>query len=534
MISPVKWLATILVCILALTACTSGEKEATSTSSITLNAQTEPPSLDPALAIDTTSGWILDHLFEGLYKKDARGRVVKGVAEKVKVAKDGKTYIFSLKKNARWSDGSPLKAKDFEYAWKRVLSPKTASQFAIYLYYLKGGEAYNKGKGTAEDVGVKATGAHTLKVTLENPVAYFPELLTFWVTYPVKEKVVNQHPKNWFASAQTLVSNGAYQLKEWKHNERVIATKNPYYEAKKGIAMERIRWEMVDDSKTAYQMFKTKKLDVVTDLPADLLVKEKRSEEYKSTPYFGTYMYMLNVKKKPFTNVKIRKAFNLAIDRESLVKHVTRGGQKPAMAFVPYGFKTPTKGDFRQEERSYLQEDVKKARQLLKEGMKEEGWSKLPPIEITYNTDENHKAIAEAVQGMVKKNLGVDVKLTNQEWKVYLNTLSQKDYQMARMGWTGVIVDPVVFLDYYLGDSPNNQTGWVNKKYDHLMMQAKQEQNEENRLKLLHQAEGILMKDLPFIPIYYYSQNGLVQSDWENIVFRTNRNPDVRWATQKK
>ncbi|SFS41194.1 peptide ABC transporter substrate-binding protein [Marininema halotolerans] len=529
----VKYLAILLLCSLVISACVNGEKGAGRNSSITLNAQTEPPTLDPALATDTTSGWILDYLFEGLFKKDANGNLVEGCAKAVKVSKDRKNYTFILKKNARWSDGSPLTAHDFEYAWKRVLNPKTASQFAFYLYYLKGAEAYNKGKGKAEDVGVHALDDLTLKVSLNAPVAYFPELLSFWITYPVKQEIVEKNPKNWWGGTQSLVSNGAYQLTQWKHGDHLMVKKNSLYEGIKKIQVEQIEWKMVGDAKTAYQMFKTKELDVVTDLPADLLEKERGSKEFQTTPYFGTYMYLFNVKKKPFTNDKIRRAFNLAIRRQSIVDHVSRGGQKPARAFVPYGYKTPENRDFREAAPSYLDEDITKAKNLLKEGMKEEGWRELPSVEIAYNSDENHKAIAEAIQGMLRKNLGVEVSLTHQEWKVYLTTVSQQDYQMARMGWVGIIVDPVIFLDYFLGDSPNNQTGWSNKKYDRLLAKAKQEKNENRRLSLLHQAEKILMKDLPYIPIYYYSQNSMIQRDWKHIVLRSNRYPDVRWAIRK-
>lgn len=524
-------LMTLLLILLPLLSACGGKPAADGKQEITLNAQTEPPSLDPALATDTTSGWVLEHLFEGLYTKDQQGKIVKGAVAEVKVSDDQRVYTFTLRKDAKWSDGSPVTAQDFEYAWKRVLNPETGSQFAFYLYYLKGAEAYNKGKGSAEEVGVEAKDDRSLVVTLKQPIAYFKELLTFWVYFPVPSEQVKKQPDEWAGSADTLISNGAYRMTEWKHDEELVAEKNPHYHNRDSISMERIRWKMVENSNTAYQMFNSGDLDIVTDLPAELLQEEKKSGKLKTTPYFGTYMFMLNVDKPPFNNRKIRQAFNLAIDRKAIVKNVSRGGQKPAGAFVPYGYETSSGEDFRKEKTtSYVKLDVAKARQLLKEGMKEEGWNKLPPVTLSYNTDENHKAIAEAVQAMLKKNLDVDVKLSNREWKVYLDQVSQQDYQMARMGWIGIFVDPVVILDYYLGDSPNNQTGWVNKEYDRLMAEAKGEQNAEKRMTLLHQAEEILMEELPFIPIYYYTQNNLIQPELEGVVTRINRYPDVRWA----
>ena len=276
-------------------------------------------------------------------------------------------------------------------------------------------------------------------------------------------------------------------------------------------------------------MFKTNELDLIQTLPSDVLDQEKESEEYSEVPYFGTYMYMFNVEKEPFTNEKIRRAFTLAVDRETLTKNVTKSGETPAYAFVPPGVETP-EGDFRETGGEYFEEDAAEAKRLLEEGMEEEGWTELPEVSISYNTAENNKKIAEAVQAMYKDNLGVDVKLENQEWKTYLDTTQQGNFQMARMGWIGVLVDPVVILDYYLGDSPNNRTNWVNEEYDQLMADAKVEQDPDKRYELLHQAEAVLMEDLPINPIYHYTNNYLTSQNFENIVYPVNRYPYLKWA----
>ncbi|AOL34711.1 peptide ABC transporter substrate-binding protein [Anoxybacillus geothermalis] len=495
---------------------------------ITLNAKTEPPSLDPAIASDTTSGWVIDHLFEGLYTKNQKGEPVLGAASDVKISEDGKTYTFTIREDAKWSDGDPVTAYDFEYAWKRVLDPKTGSPFAFYMYYIKGAEEYNKGKGSADQVGIKALDDKTFQVELKAPLGYFDKLLTMWTFYPVKKSLVESNPK-WAADAKGYVSNGAYRLTEWKHNSEVVIEKNEHYWNKDQINMQKVTWKMVNDATTYYQMYKTGELDLIDTLPTDVIDQEKNNKEFKITPYFGTYMFMLNVDKPPFTNAKIRRAFAMAIDREAIVKNITKSGEKPAYAFVPYGVNTP-KGDFREVGGSYFEENVKEAKQLLEEGMKEEGWTKLPEVTLMYNTAENHKKIAEAVQEMLKTNLGVKVKLANQEWKTYLETTQQSNFQMARMGWVGVFVDPTVILDYYLGDSPNNRTNWVNKRFDDLMAKAKVEQDDQKRYELLHEAEKVLMTDLPFIPVYFYSQNYLTSPKFKGIVYPVNRYPDVRWA----
>ncbi|RDE26909.1 peptide ABC transporter substrate-binding protein [Parageobacillus thermoglucosidasius] len=495
---------------------------------ITLNAMSEPPSLDPALASDTTSGWVIDHLFEGLYTKNQKGEPVLGAASDVKVSEDGKTYMFTIRDDAKWSDGDPVTAQDFEYAWKRVLDPKTGSPFAFYMYYIKGAEEYNKGKGSADQVGIKALDDKTLQVELNAPLSYFDKLLTMWTFYPVKKSLVESNPK-WAAEAKGYVSNGAYRLTEWKHNSEVVIEKNQHYWNKDTINMEKVTWKMVNDATTYYQMYKTGELDLIATLPTDAVAQEKNNKEYKVVPYFGTYMFMFNVAKEPFNNAKIRRAFALAIDRKAIVENITKSGEKPAYAFVPYGADTPD-GDFREVGGAYFEENVQEAKKLLQEGMKEEGWSTLPEVTLIYNTAENHKKIAEAVQEMLKRNLGVKIKLANQEWKTYLETTAQSNFQMARMGWIGIFVDPTVILDYYLGDSPNNRTNWVNKQFDDLMAKAKVEQDDKKRYELLHEAEKILMTDLPFIPVYFYSQNYLTSPKFKGIVYPVNRFPDVRWA----
>ncbi len=325
---------------------------------ITVNAASEPPSLDPALATDTTSGWVIDHLFEGLYTKNKDGDIVPGLAKSMKVSKDHKVYTVKLR-DAKWSNGDPVTAGDFEYEWKRVLDPKTGSPFAFYLYYLKGAEDYNKGKGSADNVGVKAVDDKTLKIELKSPTGFFKKLLAFWSYYPVDQSVVKGN-KNWAAEAKGFVSDGAYTLKSWEHDNKLVAEKSNKYWNKKTISMNQITWKMVNDSTTYYQMYKSGELDMISSLPVDVISQEKGNKDYKSTPYFGTYMYMFNVKKKPFNNPKVREAFNLAIDRKSITKNISQGGETPAYAFVPPGVKTP-KGDFRAQKDKYFSEDVKKA-----------------------------------------------------------------------------------------------------------------------------------------------------------------------------
>ncbi|MDN4608116.1 peptide ABC transporter substrate-binding protein [Sporosarcina highlanderae] len=495
---------------------------------LTLNIKTEPPSLDPGLATDTTSAWVLDHVFEGLYTTDEDGNPVKGVAENVEISEDGTVYTFTIRDDSNWTDGTPVTAADFEYAWKRVLNPETGSRFAFYLYYIKGAEEYNMGEGTVEDVGVEAIDEKKLKVTLNAPLGYFDKLLTMWTYYPVKQEQVEGN-KNWSTDPATYVSNGPFKMTKWAHDSEIVMEKNNDYYDASVVKLNKVTFKMVNEATTFYQMYKTGELDLISSLPMDVLEAEQNNEEYLAVPRYGTYMYIFNVKKEPFTNEKVRKAFSLSVNRELVVNTINKAGEIPAYGMVPPGVSTPD-GDFREVGGEYFKEDAEEAKRLLEEGMKEEGWDKLPEIELLYTTSEGNKRIAEVVQEMIHKNLGVQVKLVNQESKTQLANVNQGNFQMARMGWVGTFVDPVINLDYFLGGSPNNRTGWVNEEYDSLLSQSKVEQDDAKRYDLLHKAEKVLMDDMPFIPMYYYSSTYLTSPKLENVAYYVNRQPFLKWA----
>lgn len=521
----------------ALIGCSSG----TSTSptgnadvkqEVIFNAKSEPPDLNPLTSTDTTSFWIMDHLGEGLYTKDVDGNPVLGVASDVKLSDDKKKYTFTLRDNAKWSNGEAVTAEDFEYSFMKHIDPTTASTTAYLLYYIKGAEAYNKGTGKREDVGIKAIDSKTLEIELVAPTSFFDKMLSSRYFHPINKKAAEANPK-WAAEASTYISNGAYKMTTWDHDSLVVIEKNEHFWNKSDVKMDKITWKMVNDATTAYQMYKSGDLDFYHDIPTDIIVMEKSNPEFKTIPYYGTYMYMFNVTKPPFTNKKIRKAFAMAIDRKAITEVVSQGGEIPAYSMVPRGAITPSGKDFREEGGDYFKEDFAEAKKLLAEGMKEEGWSTLPEVTFIYNTSESHKKIVQAMQEMFKKNLGVEVKLNNQEWKVYLDTTKQKNYQAARMGWIGQINDPSFNLDFYLGDSPNNRTGWVNPEYDQLNSAAKVEQDPEKRMALLHKAEGILMEEMPFMPVYHYTQNYMIKTGLEGLNYPVNGYPFARWASKK-
>jgi oligopeptide transport system substrate-binding protein len=490
----------------------------------------EPYTLDPALASDTTSYWVIDNLYEGLYTYDKSGKIVEGAASKVDVSPDGKTYTFTIRDDAKWSNNEPVTAKDFEYSWKRVLNPATAAYDPSSLYYIKGAEAYNTGKGKAEDVGVTAKDDHTLVVELKSPLAFFPTIVVGHAYLPVQASVVDNNEK-WAAEADTIVGNGPYIAKEWKHNEQITLAKNDQYWDKANITMDTIHFKMVQDSNTYYQLFKTGELDLILSLPVDTLDQERNNAEFLSHPSYSVYTYSFNVEEKPFTNKKIRQALAYALDREALTTSVTKGGETPAFGYVPYGVTAPSGKDFREEAPTqYYAYDPAKAKELLAEGLKEEGLSALPTVTFKYNTSDKHKKVAEAIQEMLKTNLGIEVNLENQEWKTYIDTFKQKNFQVARMGWEGNFLDPLGVLEHYTSKNSNNFTNWSNPEYDKLISESTFELDPVKRFEELHQAEAILMDELPIIPILFSADTALISPSIEGVIFDTRSNPDLRFT----
>ena len=490
--------------------------------------RSEPPSLDPATATDQTSGTILNQVMEGLVRIAPDGKPQPAVAEKWEVSKDGKEITFHLRKDAKWSNGDPVTAHDFEYAWKRVLDPKRKppSDYAYQLYYLKNGEKYNQGKAKAEDVGVKAVDDHTLKVELEQPTPYFVSLTSFYTLFPVNKKVAEKNDK-WAAEADTYVGNGPFKLKTWEHDAKIELVKNEHYWGAKDVKLTQINFPFIGKEETGYQQFKSGKLDEGDSIiiPPDLVKKGLESGEIKSQKSPAVYFYMFNVEKKPFNNKKIRKAFALAIDRKSIVENVTQGGQVPATGFVPWGIPDfVANKDWVETRDPYLPETAQpeEAKKLLEEGMKEEGYDKLPTVTIDYNTDEGHKKIAEAIQQMWKKNLGVDVKLRNSEWQVYLDKTKSGDFQVGRLGWLPDYIDPMTFMDIWVTGGGNNDTRFSHKEYDALIEKAKSTADQKVRMEALHKAEDILMDEMPIAPIYFYTDLYMEQDYVKGVV----RNPD--------
>ncbi|POZ57727.1 Oligopeptide-binding protein OppA [Lysinibacillus sphaericus] len=478
----------------------------------------EPPSLHPQLATDSTSSAILINVFEGLTRADADGQPQPAMAEKWDVSEDGLTYTFHLR-DAKWTNGDPVVAGDFEYAWKWALNPENLSEYASVFYPIKGAEAYNTGAGSVDEVGIKAEDEKTLVVTLANPTAYFLELTAFKTYSPINQKVV-EGKDDWYAEAgENYVTNGPYTLDTWKHSDSIVLKKNEGYWDAANVAVNTVNIGMVENEATAVTMFKNGEIDYLGSpyqtVALDAIDGFKADKSLNIDDYAAIYWYKFNTTDKITGNANIRKALTLAIDRQGLIDNVTKGEQKPALGMVPSAI-----SGFEKDRGYYKDNDVEGAKAALEAGMKELGIKDAKDIKInlSFNTSEAHASIAQYIQEGWSKNLGITVSLDNSEWQVYLEKLNVLDYQIGRMGWIADYNDPYTFLEMYdTAKNGNNDTGWENPKYKELLKQSVAEVDTAKRLELLKEAEAIAVSEFPVAPIYYYTNLSVKQKYVKNM-----------------
>ncbi|WP_010307044.1 peptide ABC transporter substrate-binding protein [Kurthia senegalensis] len=485
---------------------------------LNLSITSEPPSLNPQLATDSTSGAVVKNVFEGLTRVDNKGEVQNAQAEDVKVSDDKLTYTFTLR-DSKWSNGDTVVAGDFAYAWKWALNPKNASEYASILYPIKGAQAYNEGKGKETDLGIKVVDDKTLEVTLEAPTPYFLELTAFYTYMPVNEKVVSANAK-WFAEAgDKYVTNGPFTLSEWKHNDKIVLKKNADYWDKDAVALNTVNIQMIESEATAGREFDSGNLDYLgspyNTVALDKMNAYKDKGILKSQPYAAVYEYKLNTTKGPTKNVNIRKALAMSIDRDGLIKNVLKGGQTAAYADVPVAIE-----GYKDDNNLFEGNNLDEAKKYLEKGMKELGISKASDLKIgvSINTSEAHAAVAQYIQEGWEKNLGITTKIDNSEWQVFLDKVSALDYQVARMGWIADYNDAYTFLERYnTASNGNNDTGWENAEYKDLMAKAAKETDETKRTTYLKDGQKILMDEMPVIPVYFYSNEYVVKDGVKNM-----------------
>ena len=488
----------------------SGSEELAKDQTLNLNIKTEPPTLDPGLATDTTSSAVLYQTFEGLMRVDQEDEVKEAMAESYEVSDDQLTYTFKIREDAKWSNGDPVTAQDFEYAWKWVLNPDNAdADYAYQLYVIKGAQAAKEDEGSLDDVGVKAEDDHTLVVTLEQPTPYFLELTAFYTYYPINHNVAEEIGKWALVAGEDYVTNGPFLMEYWAHKDKIVLKKNPEYWDAETVKLETVNLYMIDDENTSLQMFERGELDWAgspTDaLPLAAIPAKKDEGSLNISPNAGVYYYAFNTEAEPFDNANIRKAFSMAINRKGIVENITKGEQQPAMALVPPSI-------FEENEKGYYEDnDVDEAKKYLEKGLEELGLDKLPKVKLSINTSEAHASIAQAIQDMWRENLGVDVELNNEEWNVYLDSLGEGNFQIGRMGWNADFNDAINFLEIFEHVGGNNYTNWENEEYAALLEKSRTETDEDARRDILRQAEEIFMDEMPVAPIYFYTNVWLNQ-----------------------
>jgi oligopeptide transport system substrate-binding protein len=569
-------LATFLV-LLAIAGC-SGPADDPNT--LIINNSTEPQTLDPALEKGQPEYHVTIALYEGLTVYDPKDLSVKpGVAESWEVSADKTVYTFHLRPS-KWSNGDPVTAHDFEWSWKRVLDPSTASEYVEQISrYLKNGKAYYDGaaadltfKGWADSkpeqhakdaaelaekvqhrheapirkligsekdekvleslrkaaaeavkhddvgldhVGVRAKDDRTLVVTLEAPTVYFLDLAAFFTYFPVHRKTVETYGKDWTRPGN-LVGNGPFMLKEWKPKDYILVEKNPNYWDAANVSDLKLKFLAIETASTAFNIYEKGRIQWLTEVPRDYIEELLSRPDYRTGPFLTTYFYGFNVNKAAVKDKRVRQALSRSIDRQEIVKYITKAGETVAYSAVPpvmqgYTGYTPAQAD---------PFDPEAARKLLAEAGYPDGKG-FPKLEILYNSSDAHKKIASAIQEMWRKHLHIETDLRNVEWKVYLDMQSRMEFEVVRRAWIADYNDPNTFLDMFTTTNGNNNTDWSNAAYDQLIDTAWKEKDPGKRLKLLHDAEAILMDELPIIPIYFYVTKNLwkpeVQGLYDNV-----------------
>ena len=467
---------------------------------------TEPQDLDPQIVTGVPENKIVNALFEGLVAEGPSGAdTVGGVAERWDISEDGRTYTFHLRADAKWSNGDPVTAQDFVASYKRILTPALASEYAYKLHPAVGAEDYNKGRLTDfSKVGFKAVDARTLVVTLNNRTPFLIEAMKHYSWFPVHIPTVEKfgglvRKGTAWTRPENMVGNGPFVLKEWRPNQRIVVTRSPTYWDRATVKLDTINFMPTESIDTQERMFRTGQVDKTNELPNTKIDTYKREfpESYRQEPYYGVYFFRFNVTKPPLNDKRVRRALALAIDRESIVRNVTRGGQTPAYNF------TPPSPKFKSEAR--IAGDLAEAKRLLAEAGFPEGRG-FPQVSILYNTSENHRAIAEAIQQMWRTRLGVDIGLTNQEWKVYLDSQDTLAFDIARAGWIADYVDPNTFMDMWRTGGGNNDTGWSNATYDALLDESAKVSSDAERFAIYQKLEAMLADEVPIMPLYFYTR----------------------------
>ena len=470
------------------------------------NLGAEPEMRDPGVMSGVPDGRFARMVFEGLLVPDPVTLEPRpGLAYRWERSDDGLVYTFHLRPGLQWWDGTPLTSRDFEWSWRRVLTAATASRNASLLYMIRGAETYHKNAlGDSTKLGLATPDDSTFVVTLASPTAYFLALTSYYTFLPVPRHVIQKYGTRW-TLRQNLVGNGPFRWTYWRQNDHYEFVPSESYWDRESVRLEKVVAYTVDDLNTSTNLYKSGATDWNPSgyIPSQYLGYMKPYADYRTGRYQGTYFYSLNVTRPPLDNVWVRRALNLAVDREAIARDLLKGSRDPWGRISPTGYP----GYEGPKQVAYNPERAREC--LAKAGYP--GGKGFPKISILFNTSEDHRRIAEAIQAMWKRDLGIDVELSNQEWASYLQTTTALRYEVARRSWIGDYLDPNTFLQLLTSGDGNNRTGWSNARYDALIRRAASELDAARRFELLAEAEAIALDEAPFIPIYHYSTTELVK-----------------------
>ncbi|MEG3127338.1 peptide ABC transporter substrate-binding protein [Pantoea cypripedii] len=470
----------------------------------------EPASLDPMKAVGLPEIQVMRDLFEGLTNQDAQGHIVPGVAQSWS-SNDNKTWIFNLRKDARWSNGDPVSAQDFVYSWQRLVDPKNSSPSAWFatLSGIENAEAITKGQMSPDKLGVSVLDGNRLKVTLSRPVPWFPSMVANAALFPVPEKVIAQQGEGWTAPGK-LVGNGAYQLQDRVVNEKIVLIRNSHYWDDAHSVLTKVTFIPINEESSATKRYRAGDIDITESFPKNMyaLLKKELPGQVYTPDQLGTYYYAFNTEKGPTADIRVRKALTWTIDRRIIAEKVLGTGEKPAWRFTPdvtAGF-TPQKSYMQQHSQQELNAQAKS---LLTAA----GYGPAKPLHLTllYNTSESHQKIAIAVASMWKKNLGVDVTLQNQEWKTYIDSRNSGNFDVIRASWVGDYNEPSTFLSLLTSSHSGNIARFHNADYDAVLAKASNETSAQARNQDYNRAEQILAEQAPIAPIYQYTNGRLIK-----------------------
>lgn len=518
----------------------------------------EPQTIDPALNSAVDGAVMTQHIFEGLMKWSNSGdpvedstltyaELVNGQAQDYTktVNDDGTvTYVFTLRDDIKWSDGQAVKAGDFEYAWKRAVDPATAADYSNMFVYIMNAQDIIDGNKDKSELGVKAIDDKTLEVNLYNDTPYFLELCAFPTYLPLRQDKVEAGGDQWTLSTDTYIGNGAYKMKEWVHNQKIVMEKNDQYYDYAKLGPDTITFTLTDDNNAMLAGYKSGEIQFIEDMPVNEVAGLLSSGELQILPYVGTYYVCYQNQKAPFDDWRVRKAFTLAIDSKYIVEKVTQTGQIPANGWVASGVTDadPAGADFRTvggdiwnapvDDATY-KANLEEANRLLDEAGYTDR-SKFPVVEYLYNTSDAHQKVGEALQQQWQKGLGVQVTLKNQEWAAFLETRKRGEYQIARNGWISDYNDPMAFLDMWVTGGGNNDAQYANPAYDAAIKKANSTADPVERMAAMHEAENLLMnQDWALGPIYFYTQKCMLKDNVSNVFYTPLGYFFFSYATQK-